>query len=154
MTQGRVLSIDPGPMVGWADGQIGPRKFRLLDWGQTPLDEFLVNLHEHLVSPIVCPYNVLLVEKFTLMPGKASRLAGSTFPEVETIGGVKLCARLASPQPEVVLQDPWNLHVGQRTAPKEVRDILDTLPRTHGESHARSAILQLWAFHRRSFRHA
>lgn len=135
-----ILAIDPGEKVGWAHGWVRHSDGTLVVQGHgiQPLWPFAAQLEDDLEWEA---YSVVIYERWRLSAAHAKALIGNDMQTSQLIGVIRFLARRAGVK--LVAQDPKDWHHGKTVAPPTVSSILDTLPKSHDESHDGPALCHL-----------
>lgn len=162
----KVLAIDPGERVGWAHGVIEEKFLPVYDptlsvedeqvWadqmalevtghGITVAKPFILKLRE-----VIGTYDVVVYERWALAAGMAKQLAGSEMTTSQVIGQIRLLS-WTTPGVQLVGQWPAEMKTARKTAPREILDIIDSLPAAHDDSHDESALLHLWRYFQKRY---
>jgi hypothetical protein len=164
----KVLAIDPGERVGWAHGVIEEEsvpdlsnldqlstedpvpyvdrmQLRVTGHGITVAKPFILKL-----AQVMGDYDVVVYERWTLAAGMAKQLAGSEMATSQVIGQIRYLSWL-TPGVQLVGQFPKEMRTARKTAPREILDIIDSLPGAHDDSHDESALLHLWRYFQKRY---
>jgi hypothetical protein len=137
-TNKRIIAIDPGDQTGYAIGVLGPGLFELQDYGYTDWKSFVINYDRVMLSER--PFDIVVYESWRLRSTAAKQKTGSTFPEIQCIGGVKLAA----------WRNAGTVLVSQEPSFKPVIDAqmggTDYLPGRDGAEHHRDAVRHLYYY--------
>ena len=136
MTDKRIIAIDPGDQTGYAIGVLGPgHKFEVHDWGYTDWKTFVINYDKVMLGEK--PFDIVVYESWRLRATAAKQKTGSTFPEIQCIGCIKLGA--------------WRNKATLFTTEPAYKPVVDGwmggteyLPGRDGAEHARDAMRHLY----------
>jgi hypothetical protein len=151
----KVLAIDPGERVGWAHGVIhtfsteGPASefptLEITGHGITVAKPFILKL-----AQVMGDYDVVVYERWALAAGMAKKLAGSEMATSQVVGQIRYLSWV-TPGVTLVGQWPADMKTARKTAPREILDIIDSLPGAHDDSHDESALLHLWRYFQKRY---
>ena len=138
----RLLTIDPGELVGWAVGAAHPDEPELIRHGITPLKEFATTLYQRFDA-----YDVVVYETYRLI--RARNREGSEMPTSQLIGMIRLLGWV-HPEVTVVRQTPNNKNsINKVIAASDHQDfkaLVEGESGTHDDAHDIDAIRHLYYY--------
>lgn len=154
----RVLALDPGERVGWARADVAEDgTWSELRHGITPLKDMALAVYRALETeppdiegdglPAKLPeYDVLVVEDWRLRAEKAKSFVGSSFPAVQFIGMVRLCAWRSGCK--LVMQGPALKTTADKTLARLWPEMYEKVTQSisHDDGHDLDAIRHLWVW--------
>lgn len=133
----RLLAIDPGELVGWANGTAHPGLLELDGHGITPAKEFMLKL-----GKVIEDYDLVIYENFRLIKNRLRDGDALLTPQI--VGMIRYLGWISNVT--LVKQSPTIKGTADKAATGIFKDLIERESSVHDDAHDIDAIRHLYYY--------